>query len=99
MERGKTIQIKLSGDGTGIAKHVNVVNLTFALLNEGKVASTAQGNHTMAIFLVPEKYESLSAAFREIAKEASELETITYNRALHATEYFLGGDMIPCVWH
>ena len=93
MERNQTIQIKLSGDGTGIAKHINVVNFTFTLLNEGAVASTAQGNHTLAILLVPEKYESLSGALREVAKEASELQTITLNDASYAIEYFLGGDM------
>ena len=93
LERNQTIQIKLSGDGTGIAKHINVVNFTFTLLNEGAVASTAQGNHTLAILLVPEKYEYLSVALREVAKEASELQTITLNDASHTIEYFLGGDM------
>lgn len=30
----ETVQIKLSGDGTGIATHINVINFTFTLLNE-----------------------------------------------------------------
>ena len=93
LESGQKIQIKLSGDGTGIGKHINVVNFTFTLLNEGAIASTAQGNHTLAIFLVPEKYESPSEALKEVAKEAGDLQTILFNGQMHDIEYFLGGDM------
>ena len=58
----------------------------------------------MAIVLVSEKYESLSVAFREIAKEANELDTITYNGVSHVIEYFLGGDvkflsLVCCIVH
>lgn len=64
------------------------ISLTSLLLNEEKVACTAQGNHTLAILLVPEKYESLRVALRDIAKEASELHSITLNGVSHAIEYF-----------
>lgn len=93
MDPNETIQIKLSGDGTGIAKHINVINFTFTLINEGKVASTARGNHTLAILLVPERYDSLSGALVDIAEEARRLQSITCNGASHPIEYFLGGDM------
>ena len=39
-DENQTVRVKLSRDGTGIAKHINVVNFTFTLLNEGAVAST-----------------------------------------------------------
>ena len=38
-DENQTVRVKLR-DGTGIAKHINVVNFTFTLLNEGAVAST-----------------------------------------------------------
>ncbi len=35
---GETIKIKLSGDGTNIGKRISVVNITFTILNEKKMA-------------------------------------------------------------
>ncbi len=93
MDPGQTLKIKLSGDGTAIARHLNVVNFTFTLLNEGLVARSATGNHTIAILQVPEKYDALSEALSDIAKEASELQSIELDGVSYAIEYFLGGDM------
>lgn len=85
LDQGQKIKIKLSGDGTTIARHLKVVNFTFTVLNEGTVARSATGNHTLAILQVPEDYDHLAEALSDIAKEAISLS--------YPIEYFLGGDM------
>ena len=46
--QNKTVQVKLSGDGTKMGKHLHVVAFTFTLLEEDQAASAA-GNHIGAI--------------------------------------------------
>ena len=86
----EVIQVKLTGDGTYIAKHVHVVNFAFTLLNEGSLASSPVGNHSLAILQVP---ESLCATLSDIVKEARDLLSIKVGGHEHRIEYFLGSDM------
>lgn len=44
----EVIEVKLTGDGTNIAKHLHVVNFAFTILNEGSLASSPVGNHSLA---------------------------------------------------
>ena len=90
---GETIQIKLTGDGTNIAKHLHVVNFAFTLLNEGSLASSPVGNHSLAILQVREDYDSLAGSLTDIINEARELQSVTINGDEHRVEYFLGGDL------
>lgn len=53
---GKTLRIKLSGDGTSLARSMHVINFTFTMLVEERHCSAA-GNHLLAILKEPEKYE------------------------------------------
>ena len=62
----KTVNVKLSGDGTNIGKRLHVVNFTFTLLEEGRLAYSSDGNHTLAIFKEAEKYEHLRDALKDI---------------------------------
>ena len=43
---GEKIKIKLTGDGTNIAKSIHVVNFAFTLLNEGSAANSPFGNQS-----------------------------------------------------
>ena len=54
-----SLKIKLTGDGTFIGKYIHVVNIAFTLLNEGNLAISAEGNHTIAIIRVKEDYDEL----------------------------------------
>ena len=90
---GEKVQIKLSGDGTSIGRNLHVINFTFTLLNEGSLARSVEGNHSLAILQVPEKYADLSGALIDIAEEAKHLQSITVRGVTHPMEYFLGGDM------
>ena len=93
LNSGETIQVKLTGDGTNIAKHLHVVNFAFTLINEGSLALSPFGNHSLAILQVPEDYSSLLGSLSDIVGEVSELTSVTINESEHQIEYFVGGDM------
>lgn len=93
LSHGEAVQVKLTGDGTNIAKHVHVVNFAFTLLNEGSAALSPYGNHSLAILQVPESYDYLSGSLEDIVVEASELKSVEINGNEHHVEYFLGGDL------
>jgi len=61
----RKFRIKLTGDGTLIARGLNVVNIAFTTL-EGQRACSVSGNHTVAILKFSESYEGLSAGLQDI---------------------------------
>ena len=71
------LQVKLSGDGTKICRKLNLINFTFTLLNEGDIAMSPKGNHTIAIIDACDNYDALQTALSDIIKEVGELHTIT----------------------
>lgn len=90
----QTIRVKLTGDGTQIARGLSVINFGFTVLEEGmEAACSASGNHTLAILKTSEKYEDLKAGLQEICTEAKNLKVITVDGRKFNVEYFLGGDM------
>ena len=56
---GDKIQIKLLGDGTKVCRKLNLINFTFTVLNEGDLAKSPKGNHTVAIMNGTENYNDL----------------------------------------
>ena len=62
------IKVKLTGDGTQIARGFSVVNFAFTILEEGQNACSAKGNHTIAILKVSENYDDLAAGLEDILK-------------------------------
>ena len=72
---------------------VHVVNFAFTLLNEGSLASSPVGNHSLVILQVRENYDSLAGSLTDIINEARELQSVTINGGVHRVEYFLGGDL------
>ena len=93
MTDGETLQVKLTGDGTYIAKRIHVVNFPFTLLNEGSIAMSVFGNHPLAIIEVPENYDAKVRALSDIVNEVSTLQSIEIGGNSHPIEYFMGGDM------
>ena len=53
------IQIRLSGDGTKVCRKLNLINSTFTQLNEGDLAKSPKGNHTISILNGIENYDDL----------------------------------------
>ncbi len=88
----KTLNVKLSGDGTNIGKRLHVVNFTFTLLEEGARAYASEGNHTLAIFKSQESYEKLGDALEDIRAEVKRLCSIVVDGQTYNITYYLGGD-------
>jgi hypothetical protein len=95
---GETVKVKITGDGTNIAKHIHVVNIAFTVLNEGSLALSPAGNRSIAVIQMPEDCDSLSSSLSEKNKEASELQHVN----VASNRVFLGwGHEIlgHCLWH
>ena len=65
-----TIRIKLTGDGTQIRRGINVINFTFTVIDEGEKANSAQGNYSIAILKIEEKYKQLAEVLSMMQKAA-----------------------------
>ena len=82
-----TIRIKLTGDGTQIARGLSVVNVSFTVLEEGQIrACSAFGNHNIAILRVSEKYKELKAGLEDIIAEAQDLEVLTIRDKVYSIQ-------------
>jgi len=55
-----TFKIKLTGDGTRIARGYNIVNFVFMIGNEEGKAHSVLGNYTIAILKTSEHYNELT---------------------------------------
>ena len=87
-----TIKIKLTGDGTRIARGFNVVNFAFTILEKGGRASSVLGNHSVAILKVSESYDELFNGLQDICQEAQDLEEVTIKGSIYKVQFYLGGD-------
>ena len=76
MLNGNKIRIKITGDNTQVARNLNVENIAFTILEEGQIACSAMGNHTVSILKIPEKFEILAAGLEDICAEARDLEVV-----------------------
>ena len=52
------IKLKLSGDGTNIGKRINVVNITFTILNEETLAMSEKGKYFLNALRTTENYDT-----------------------------------------
>ena len=68
-----TIRIKITGDGTRIARGLNIINFAFTIL-EGSKAYSILGNYTVAILKVSESYDELALGMQDICAKAKDLE-------------------------
>ena len=110
---GDTLQVKLSGDGTKVCRKLNLINFTFTLLNEGDVAMSSRGNHTIAIINACEGYEVLKRTLADLIDEVEQLKRIEVDGKDFLIEYFICSDWnllaiicgiesatctYPCIW-
>ena len=73
IEKG-TLRVKLTGDGTNIGKHLNVVNFAFTILEEGDRAHSMAGNHCIVISILEKPQLHILAQ-----SGSSEIEQMVYN--------------------
>jgi len=81
-------RIKLTGDGTRIARGLNVVNMAFTIIEEGANPHSDEGNHTIAIIKVSETYDELLKGLQDIREEARDLEVITIGQTIYRIIFF-----------
>ncbi len=90
------------------------MNLTFTVLNEGKLAETSEGNYMIGIFdITNEDYDTISICFAEIKIEIDNLSEIEIDGSKYKIETYIGGDLkmlaniyginkanvnCPCIW-
>jgi hypothetical protein len=61
------LHIKLSADGAQIIKNKLILNVTFAVLNEVKIAETASGHYTFGLFdICNEDYETVCICLEQL---------------------------------
>lgn len=86
------VRVRLSGDGTSVARSMHVVNFTFTILEELDQRNSPTGNHPLAILKIPEKYEELTRGLSDIRKEVESLSMMEINGQSISLEYYLSGD-------
>ena len=91
VKSGDTLQVKLSGDGTKVCRKLNI-NFAFTLLNEGEIAMSPKGNHTIAIINSTESYDVLATTLSDICDEVKRLTTVEVDNHTFCIEYFLCSD-------
>ena len=87
-----TIKIKLTGNGTRIARGLNIVNFAFTILDEQNKARSVSGNYTVAILKATETYDEPALGFKDILDEAKDLEVLTIEGNVFKMLLFLRGD-------
>ena len=88
----RKVHIKLTGDGTLIARGLNVITFPFSVLEKELQPTSVNGSHPIAIIKSTEKFENLSLNLQNIIEEASTLKEIHINGITFEIELFLGGD-------
>ena len=103
------MKIKLSGDGTNLARSMHVITVTFMVLDLEPDCT----NHTLAILKASESYVALNDGLSDLVKEMKELQSIEFNGQHIDLSYYLMGDWKflalvtgiqaansnhPCVW-
>ena len=89
---GNILKIKLTGDGKRVGKHLQLFNISYCIINEGKIAATEKGNYVLAIIKTKENYEGIKDSLKDLREEMATLKTIMYAGATFNVEFFLGGD-------
>ena len=87
------IRIKLTANGTRIARSLDVVNIAFTIIDEGCRAKSVLGNYSLAILKVSEQYEELRAGLADIISEAKDIEVLTIQDQVFTIQFYLGGDL------
>ena len=92
------LYIKFSADGAQIIKNKLILNLTFTVLNEGKIAETAKGNYTCGLFdITKEDYQTMCTCLEQIKDQINELNELVIDGIKDQIEKYIGCDLkIKC---
>jgi hypothetical protein len=89
----ETIIIKLSADGT-LCGHINIINITFTIINDTKSCMTATGNNRLGILNCQENYDDLKVPFSHLVAITNQIEKdgIIHNDKRYSIEFKWGSD-------
>jgi hypothetical protein len=87
------IIIKLSADGT-LCGHINIVNITFTIINDTKSCMTATGNNRLGVLNCQENYDDLKVPFSHLVSITKEIEKegLIINNKKYKLEFKWGSD-------
>lgn len=96
---GEMVKVKISGDGTKVGKRLNIVNITYTIINEKNRAMSEKGNYLLAVVKTKESYDTLAESLSNIIEEMEQTTSINVDGTAYPLEYFLGGDwkFLACV--
>ena len=92
LENCNTINVKVSGDGTRIGKRLQLLNVTYTIINEGNVAMSEKGNYVTVVIKTKDDYIGIRDSLSDLRDEVRNLSSITCGDKTFQIEYFLGGD-------
>ena len=87
-----SLKIKVSGDGTRIGKRLQLLNVTYTIINEGKLAMSEKENYVLAVIKTKDDYTGIRDSLSDLRDEMKKLDSITCENRTFKIEYFLGGD-------
>ena len=92
LNSGNILKIKHTVDGKRIFKHLQLLNISYCIINERQIAAMEKGNNVLAIIKTKDNYEGIKDSLKDLQEEMATLKTITYAGASFKLEFFLGGD-------
>ena len=87
-----SLKIKVSGDGTRIGKRLQLLNVTYTIINEGNIAMSEKVNYVLAVIKTKDDYTDIRGSLSDLRDEMKKLDSITCENRTFQIEYFLGGD-------
>ena len=88
----ETLKIEISGDGARVGKRLQLLNVSYTIINERAVAATLQGNHIIAIVKAKDNYANIRDSQKDLNEVMRNLWKICVNGVNYKIELFLGGD-------
>ena len=89
----RTIQIKLSSDGTQVGHKQNFINFTCTFPFEGDIAKSVTGNYTLGVCKFNESYDNYAKSFEYLNEEISHMKKYIYNNTEFRIVYSFVGDL------
>ena len=72
-----SLKIKVSSDGTRIGKRLQLLNITYTIINEGNIAMSGKGNYVLAVIKTKDDYTSIRDSLSDLRDEMKKLDSIT----------------------
>ena len=73
----KRIKIKISGNGTSLRKHLQILNATYTRINVGITSANEKGNYTILIVQSKDNYCGIRDCLADIRNEMKTFNEIS----------------------